>query len=115
MNCALTESFISLFASEHSQAYYNLLMQDPGRRFGKTFTCFYDLVGTQDEREVELNRHNMTAPWDPQWEFQALKVLFLNSVAIAAFVTAPIEAMGILSMLIAVTLAADVFQLEYTD
>ena len=30
MNCALTERFLSIFALKHSQAYYNVLIEDPG-------------------------------------------------------------------------------------
>ena len=41
MNCAPTERFLSLFSTKHAQAYYTLLVGDPGRRFGRTFTYFY--------------------------------------------------------------------------
>ena len=109
INRALTERFLSLFAPKHIQAYYNLLMQDPGRRFDRNFTYFYDLFGTRDEREIKLNCHNMTALWDPQSGFQAFKARTLNSVAITAFVTAPIEPKDVLNMLIVVILATGMF------
>ena len=38
MNRALTERFLLLFSTKHAQAYYTLLVQDPGRRVGRTFT-----------------------------------------------------------------------------
>ena len=65
MNRALTERFLSLFSTEHTQAYYTLLAQDPGRRCGVTFAYFYELFGTRDEQEIELNRDSMKAPWNP--------------------------------------------------
>ena len=114
MNRALTERFLSLFATEHSQAYYTLLMGDPGRRFGQTFTYFYDLFGTRDEREIELNRDGMKAPWNPQTGFQVLKARFMDAIAVASFAKAPISPNDVLNMLLAVILATGVFQLEYT-
>ena len=65
MNCALTGCFMSLFTPKHAQAYYNLLVQDPGRRFSRTFTYVYELFGTRDKQEIELNHGNMKAPWNP--------------------------------------------------
>ena len=41
MNRALTEHVLLLFPTKHAHAYYNLLVQDPGRRFGTSFTYFY--------------------------------------------------------------------------
>ena len=115
MNRALTERFLSLFSTEHSQAYYTLLMGDPGRRFGQTFTYFYDLFGTRDEREIEQNRDGMKAPWNPQSGFQVLKARFMDAIAIASFADAPIITTDVLNMLLAVILATGVFQLEYTE
>jgi hypothetical protein len=115
MNRALTERFLSLFATEHAQAYYQLLLADPGRRFGTTFTYFYELFGTRDEREIEVNRDSMKAPWNPQSGFQALKARFMDAIAVAAFADAPIRASDVLNMLLAVILATGVFQLEYTE
>jgi hypothetical protein len=115
MNRALTERFLSLFATEHAQAYYNLLLADPGRRFGTTFTYFYELFGTRDEREIEVNRDSMKAPWNPQSGFQALKARFMDAIAVAAFADSPISPSDVLNMLLAVILATGVFQLEYTE
>jgi hypothetical protein len=115
MNRALTERFLSLFATEHAQAYYQLLLADPGRRFGTTFTYFYELFGTRDEREIEVNRDSMKAPWNPQSGFQVLKARFMDAIAVAAFADAPIRPSDVLNMLLAVILATGVFQLEYTE
>ena len=114
MNRVLTERFLSLFAPEQSPAYYNLIIQAPGRHFGRTFAYFYELFGTRDEREIKLNRNNMAAPWNRQSGFQSLKAQNMNSVAIAAFATAPIKPKDVLNMLVAVNLGTGVFKLEYT-
>ena len=114
MNCVLTERFLSLFAPEQSPAYYNLIIQAPGRHFGRTFAYFYELFGTRDEREIKLNRNNMAAPWNRQSGFQSLKAQNMNSVAIAAFATAPIEPKNFPNISITVILATGVLQLEYT-
>ena len=61
MNHAFTYSFLSLFSVEHSQLYYNLLTGEQDRRFCVTFQQFYDLFGTKNERETELDRDNTKA------------------------------------------------------
>ena len=90
-------------------------MGDPGRHFGQTFTYFYDLFGTRDEREIEQNRDGMKAPWNPATGFQVMKARFMDAIAIASFADAPIIANDVLNMLLAVILATSVFQLEYTE
>ena len=113
MNRPLTKRFLSLFAPKHSQAYYNLLLQDPDGQFGRTFTYFYDLFGTRDEREIELNRDNMKAPWNPQSGFQVLKVWFMYTITFAAFASQIIPPTDVLNMFIDFILATGIFQLEY--
>ena len=90
-------------------------MGDPGRRFGQTVTYFYDLFGTRDEREIELNRDGMKAPWNPQSGFQVLKSRFMDATAVASFAEAPISPNNVLNMLLAVILATGVSQLEYSE
>ena len=115
MNRALTEPFLFLFSNEHAQAYYTLLVQDPGRRFGRTFTYLYDLFGTRDELGIELSRDGMKAPWNPQSGFQVLKARFMDIIAVASLVEAHISPNAVLSMLLAVILITGVFQLEYSE
>ena len=69
MNRALTKRFLFIVAPKHSQAYYNLRVQDPGQPFGRTFIYLYDLLFTQDKQEIQLNHNNMKAPWNPQSGF----------------------------------------------
>ena len=52
---------------------------------------------------------------DQQLGVQALKARFMNSVAIAAFATAPIKPKDVLNILIDGILARGVFQLEYNE
>jgi hypothetical protein len=115
MNRALTERFLSLFFTKHAQAYYTLLVQDPGRRFGVTFTSFYELFGTRDEREIEINRDSMKTSWITQSGFQVLKARFMDAIAVSSFATAPISPKNILNMLLVVILVLGVFQLEYIE
>ena len=65
-NRALTERFLSIFSVKHCEAYHTLLIDETNQRFGVTFQYFYDLFGTHDEREMEVNRDNMESPWNTQ-------------------------------------------------
>ena len=49
MNHALIGQVLSLFAPEHSKAYYNQFVQDPEQQFGRTCTYLYELFGTRDK------------------------------------------------------------------
>ena len=62
MNFALTERYLSLFSTKHTQAYYTLLVQDPWHRFGVTFTYFMNYLVCEKKQEIYLNRNSMKAP-----------------------------------------------------
>ena len=71
----------------------------------------YDLFGTRDERDIELNRDGMKAPWNPRSGSQVLKARFMDAIAVSSFAEAPVSPNDVLDMLLAVILVTGVFQL----
>ena len=115
MNKALTELFLSIFATKHWKGYNMTIISDPNRTFGNTFAQSYKQFGIRDEAEIKQNLDNMCKPWNIADRWEVLKDRFDNGIAYTVFTDATINTANALDMLISILLKTGVFQAQYEE